>query len=316
MRLAIVFGTCLLALLFSSCEDGGGLTPGSGNGFESAGDAMGIDDIVTDASFPVTAAPISAGSFFPMHLMLGATPEYYHGRYIYNNGGNLDGGRFSFKIVKNSNSSAYFADWKIHNTIVISDPTTGVTNGTEIDLAVPTGYDGTDNAIFISNEFKRYVKAKINFGAGPIGDIANGIFMFSEDYTTMVGGDNTVYFIATRGNSPPSPVGTSDLTGSWGAYQFANNNGTSITTKGLSSDVLSATSVSEASISAINGDKTSFSGVSKIMSADIGIFIYAEDAFGVNLSSVDGVFLIGPNKDYSMRFDLNTDLDIWANDKF
>ena len=316
-RFVMLAAGAVLLLFFNACEEGGGLTPGSGNAFESAGStSMGIDDIVTDATYPVIASPVSAGSFVPIHLMLGATPEYYHGRYLYNNGGNIDAGRFSFKLVKNSNSSAYFAEWNIFNQIVISDPATGVTDGTVIDLDVPTAHDSNDNTFYITNEFKRYAKAKVNFGATTFSDITNASFIFSEDFTTMVGGDSKLFFIATRGTSDPSSVETADIEGSWGSYQFWTNNGSSISIDGLKSDSYSATSLSEASINAVNGTNSSFNGDAKLMSSDIGIFIYAEDALGVNLSSIDGVFIVGPDKNYGMRFDLNTDQDIWAMDKF
>lgn len=316
-RFIVLTACCLLLLFFNACEEGGGLTPGSGNAFESAGSSsMGIDDIVTDATYPVLASPVSSGSFIPFHLMIGATPEYYHGRYLYNNGGNIDAGRFSFKLVKNSNSTAYFAEWNIFNRIVISDPDTGTSDGTLIDLDVPSSHDSNENTFYITNEFKRYAKAKVNFGATTFSDITNAVFMFSEDFTTMVGGDSKLFFIATRGTSSPSSVDTSHIEGSWGSYQFGTNNGSSISIDGLKSDTYSATSLSAASISAVNGTNASFNGEAKLMSGDIGIFIYAEDALGINLSSIDGVFIVGPDMNYGMRFDLNTDQDIWAMDKF
>ena len=310
----ILVGLFLLTLIFQSCESGG-LTAGSGNTFEiTSVDSITINDIVTDASFPVTA-PVTAGSFIPYQLFIGATTEYYHGRYILNNGGVLNAGRMSFKIVKNNNSSAFFADWKIHNRVDISDPDTSSSDGTEVDLDVTATYSSTSNSLFISNEPKRLIKFKVSFGAGPIADVSTGAGIVSSDFSTIVGGNDNFVFIASRGTSEPDAISDSDLIGSWGSYRFVTSGGSNVSTK----EILSETYGSKIGDSLpMNADNTTanFSGEAKLINSDIGVFIYAEDSFGINLSSIDGLILIGPSKDLMLRFDLNTDQDYWACDKF
>ncbi len=324
MRLWVFLGLCAVLVFGQSCDDAGGLETGSGNTFEAvSADSMSIDDIVTDASYPVVA-PVSASSFFPFHLMVGATAEYYHGRFIYNDGGAITVGRMSFKIVKNSASTGYFADWTVHRIVNITDPLTwSATLTADSAEPVPAGHDGDENHIGIRNEFKRHITFSVNFTSNNhFADIDRGSAIVSEDYKTIVGGDGgRMNFIATRQTVTPSSIDNADLLNNWGAYNMYPNGTGNIDTGGLTTDSYGGTSVDPehgtvVDFSGRNGDGVDFVGEAKLIDSDIGIFIYAEDDFGINLSSVDGVILIAPNKGLMMRFDLNTDLDIFACDKF
>ena len=134
MRVLMVSVVGLAMLLATACSPHG-FVIGSGNDFtegNDSGNPMTIDDIVTDVSYPIVApvapvAPVSEAMIFPMHLFSAATSEYYHGRFMIDNGGNIEIGYCSFKIVKHTGAAAYFAEWTIHRLVEVvsyDDPVT------------------------------------------------------------------------------------------------------------------------------------------------------------------------------------------------
>ncbi len=301
-----------------SSDDLNGLTPGTGSNFEEPSEVeMTINDIVTDTSYPVIA-PVSTGSLFPYHLLVGATAEYYYGRYLYNNGGgDLDTGYMSFKVVKQSSTTAYFAEWTVHQTAVISDPDSVATTVANVDLVVPAAYDADDNSVSIRNALRREVNFSVDLGAGPIGDISNGVVVFSKDYSTMIGGDDKLCFIATRGTSAPADISNTDLIGNWGVFNFEMNAGGSITRFATSSDSYNNIDINDIiDFTAQNGDQDNFFGQAKLADETAGVFIYSESTLSTSFASIDGVIIMGPDLETFVRFDLNTDKDFFTGDKY
>lgn len=309
-----------LVLLFSSCDsdDVSGLDVGSGSSFEgNSGTSMSIDDIVTDVSFPVTA-PVSAGSLFPFHVLIGATPEYYYGRYIKNDGGDITCGLVSFKVVKESNDTAYFADWTVHRIVDISSPSNVIeTLNTDTAADVPAGYDASTNHLSILDDTRRHVNFKINFDDNTyLPDISNGAVVFSEDFETMVGGSTSFAWIASRRTSAPAAADNDALVGSWSAYNFFPTSGGDISTGATSGEDYNGIGSGSLSMTAVDGEGFDFNGEADLMDAEVGVFAYAEGALGSTLASIDGVLFIGPKATVMMRFDLNTDEDLFACDVF
>lgn len=290
----------ILSVAIAGCSDSSGGGSGSGgkqNSFTMSGNSVSIDGITSTG----TSAELGAQSV-----------QQYFGRVLIANSSNLYSGTFSFKLNKHSSTQAYFSDFSVDRLVQInslSSVTPIITSPT--DMTVNPAYSASGNSVTISSSTKRFVSLKIDFGNNTyFSDVPNAGVMFSNDLSTMVGGDNSsFFFIAQKATSIPS-VSISELVNSWGLVNFTVDGGgtidivstSTVTVGGTGGNGLTAFKGQTPGVAAFQGEAALIDPVGGVLA-----FGFDDSTTGTPTAygPIHGVFLISPDKQYMLG--LNAD---------
>lgn len=298
MKIKFVILASYLLTVFS-CSGGGGSDAAAGstdtNKFTSAGTNISIDGITSS---------LSGSSVTTL------TTQTYYGRFFSKSGGSYYAGSVHFTLNKNDNTTAYFSNFFLDRMVQLTAyNTNSVIVNSATDLVAPGAYNATTNSIQIQDASKRYVSFKLDFGNNAnIADIPNAGIIFSKDFSTMIGGDNsTFFFIAQKASSLPGSL-VSDLLTSWKYVNFSVTNGPVFTLINTGSFSVSGTGGN--GLTAFTGSNSAgsvFQGETTINDSGAGIFLYGYDSTPGGTptadGTVDGGFLLSPDKQYILGFD-------------
>lgn len=286
--------TILLALSIA-CSDGGG---GGGTG---VGGTTNTNKFTMTGSTALTVDAITSSK---------SASTTYYGRALMASGGNLYGASFHFTLNKNTATTAYFSDFFLDRFVTVTaynSATAQVTSST--NLSVTASYNATTNGLSITNATSRFVGFNINFGNTTyLQNISNAAVMFSNDFTTMVGGDNsTFFFIAQKASSMPNATST-DTQSSWGLANFTVSNSGNIAVSSTSTVNVSGTGGNGlVAFKGTSSDGTTFQGESSMTDAGTGLFMFGFDggshATPTADGRLDGAFLLSPDKSYMLGYD-------------
>lgn len=241
--------------------------------------------------------------------------ETYYGRVLFkSNGGQLYGAAIRFDLNTNSSSTAFFSNFYLDRLVLFVNMTTAIPIVTSpVNLNVNPSYSYLTNGLSISNVTSRYVGFNIDFGnnANFTSDVMSAAAIFTRDFSTFVGGDNSsFFFIAQKASSLPV-VTSGDLFGEWIMLDFG------VTGHGT----LDIGSPSRLAAGGIGGTGyTIFKGSNISNSLIYGGEFYLTDsgtgAVGLGYDStppfdstitmdgtVDGAFLLSPSKKFILGFD-------------
>lgn len=292
-----VFFGFLAAFVLTACSGGGG-GGGSGaltssNKFSASGTPITIDDIVSASK---ASAPAS-------------TSATYYGRVLVSDSGTLYGASIHFTLNKHDATTAYFSDFYVDRLAQLTgyDSATGLIT-TPSDLGVSGVYNALTNSISIANASSRFVSFNVDFGDNThFDDISNAGVVFSSDFSTMVGGNNlNFFFIAQKASSMPS-VSATDIKTSWNLANFTVSGGTILFTSTSSVTVGGTGGHGLIAFSGSDSLGTSFGGETSLADAGTGIFVFGFDSTPTGTPSadgtLDGVFLLSPDKSYVLGYD-------------
>jgi hypothetical protein len=292
LRLNFIF---LVLLTQLSCgQIGGGGASSFANKFTALGTNLTLDSVTTPA-------------------FLGSTS--YYGRVLFKNSGLVYSGSFHFNLVKNDDSAGYFSGFFLDRLVLLAGMNSSVPIVTSsINLSVGPSYNATSNALLITNAERRYVGLNIDFGnnTGILTDVINAAAVFSSDFSTFVGGDNsTFFFIAQKATSLPA-VTVADFNKAWAVIDFSVSGFGQLTLREFSKIAFSG--IGSLGYNVFKG-KNVFNG-SLAYAGEMNITDSASGACGLSFDatpdggdpiggsgSVDGAFLVSPNKDFILGFD-------------
>lgn len=226
--------------------------------------------------------------------------QTYYGSFLYKTGSDVYAGGINFTL-ENNGAQLYFKTFAFEKVIHYtaynasgSQLTAGqscFTNGT---------YNATTNFVNINSTANRLVNFSVDLqatcnGAG-IADINNAGVIFSNDFTTMAGGDNASFFFLAQKASSQGTFTLANMDGTANLYWFDVDNSGNITTVTSNS----------ASVTTTSGSWTTAdtSGVLKLADSATGAYIYKYNHTGA--SSIDGGFVVTPDKNFLMGIDLVT----------
>ena len=247
-----------------------------------------------------------------------AEDSTYYGRLLFkSNSGQLYGASIRFGLKTNNSSSAYFADFYLDRLVLFANMTTVVPVVTSpVNLNVPGSYSFSTNGLTITDTLNRRVGFNINFGNNVnVSDVLNAAAVFTRDFSTMVGGDNSTFFFIAEKASSMASVTAADLLGAWFMIDFkvAGHGLLDIGipskmavggTGGAGFTVFRGTSMTGATVYGgeyhISDAGTGASG--------IGYDSTPEDASTISMDgTVDGAFLLAPSKRFILGFDARND---------
>lgn len=240
--------------------------------------------------------------------------ETYYGRVLFRSqGGQLYGAAIRFDLNTNSSSTAFFSHFYLDRLVLFVNMTTAVTLiSSPVNLNVTPSYSFGGNGLSISNVTSRHVGFNINFGDNThFSDLVSAAAIFTRDFSTFVGGDNSsFFFIAQKASSMPA-VTSGDLLGEWIMMDFGVNG----------HGVLDIGAPSRLAAGGIGGaGHTVFKGANIANILIYGGEYYLTDAgtgaVGLGYDStppydstitmdgtVDGAFLLSPSKQFVLGFD-------------
>lgn len=242
--------------------------------------------------------------------------EKYYGRVLFRSAGNLYGAAISFNLNTNDAQTAYFANFSLDRLVLFVNITTAITIiSSPVDLSVPGSYSFASNGLSISDTLSRYVGFNINFGNNAnITDVFSAAAVFTRDFTTLVGGDDsTFFFIAQKASSLPT-VTESDLLGRWYMIDFGVTGFGNIQLGSLSRLTAGGTGGAGHTIFTginITGERV-YGGEFKMTDSGVGAsgLGYDSTPTGDDITmdgTVDGVFLLAPSKKFILGFDARND---------
>ena len=311
-KLISIWTVLMMTILLQSC--GSASSAGSQatqtvseESFSASGADITIDDIVNDSS--------ASTSLNNSLVTTSISALFYFGRFIYTNGSNVFAGSIKFKINKQDSSSAYFSDFTLEHMSEI----TAVNNSivlvpSSTDLDVTAQYNSMSNHVSIANATSRFVAFDIDFGNNDyFGDVTDAGVLFSADFSTMVGGnDSSFFFIAQKISSQPD-VSTSTFDGAWNVVNFTVDN---------SSGYVLIDSTSTVSVGGVGGNGfTGFTGTNSLSGdfdgelsltdSTAGCFIYGYglgDGTMTALGPINGGFLVSADQNLAVGVDLDSGL--------
>lgn len=325
-----IFWACALILVLSSgygCGGGGGGSsnspapnvgsnnpnPGSSNpthtnvkSFSTAGSPITIDNIVSGSSSSSTSSMVSSSD---QEVSASSTSAFYFGRFFATEGVHLVSGSVKFKLNKQDNNEAYFSDFTLeHYSEITGFESHSDIISSSVNLDVSSSFDSVKNHVEISNATKRFVRFDLDFGNNTyFNDINNAGVIFSSDFTTMVGGDDSsFFFIAQKASSQPD-ISLSALMGSWKSICFRVNTSTG--------DII-LTSASTITVGGTGGNGfTAFTGVNTggpfngegTLADPISAAFFYGYGSGSGIptaTTIDGAFLISADQSLAVGYDL------------
>lgn len=292
LTLMLVSALFVVACSGTGGGDSDGGTPAPTNKFTVAGSSITVDDLVS--------APTSLGHVNPL-----ATSQVYYGRVFYKSGANYYGGTVHFTLNKHTSYAAYFSNFYLDYLAQINAYGTStpiVTTST--DLSVTAAYNPTTNYVSIQSGVSRFVSFSLDFGNNTnFADVTNAGVIFSSDFSTMVGGNNSsFFFIAQKASSQPT-VAISDITGNWSLANFTVNGSGAVNVS--STSTVSVTGTGGNNLTAFTGTNSisgAFQGETALSNSTVGNFAFGFDTFARTPptadGTIDGSFLLSANKNF------------------
>lgn len=302
----------LAALTILTACSGGGGSGGSGGGSSTSTNKF------TASGTPITAdAMVSAYATSSIFKPLAVAQQDYYGRALMKDtGGTVYAAAFHFTLNKNDSSTAYFSDFYIDYMTEITGYATStdvVTSPTLITLT-SNSYNAMTNSVSIANASSRFVNFNIDFSNNPyLSSISNAGVIFTNDFNTMVGGDNaSFFFIAQKASSLPT-VSAGDLLGTFKLVNFSISGAGSIAIDSTSTVKVEGTGGS--GYTAFTGQDSqgnSFQGELTLNNANTGALMFGYDNNGGTpptvTSSYAGAFLFAPDKSCVLGYDTASSL--------
>jgi hypothetical protein len=224
------------------------------------------------------------------------------------------GASVHFSLNKESDSYAYFSDFYL-DRLVRYDSYSGATSivTTSTNLSVASAYSST-NVLRIRSSTSRFIAFSVDFGNNTyVSDIVDAGVIFSSDFTTMVGGNNSTFFFIAQKASSMASVSSADIQTTWLLANFA------VDSTGLAS-VSSTASVTPSGtggrgLLAFTGQNSStgaFKGETALTDSGVGAFVFGFDTSGGSGTAtadgtIDGAFLLSPNKDFLLGYNFLND---------
>lgn len=262
----------------SSSNDGSG-SSGSVNKFSASSRAMTATDLA-----PATRAGTQA----------------YYGSFLYKNGADYYAGGINFTL-ENNGTNVYFKTLAFEKVVLFNTyNSSGSVATTGVSCFSNGSHNATTNFINVSDTTSRFVKFSVNVGGVCTGagfsDISNAGVVFSNDFVTMAGGDNSSFFFMAQKATAQGTFSLTDVDGTSSLYWF--------TVDGSGNP--SAVSGNAASVTTTNGSwqTTSSTGSLKLVDSAIGSYLFKYSTTGA--SSIDGGFIMTPNKSFLLGIDLTS----------
>lgn len=281
----------LVGLLVSCSDDKSNDEDSSSNNFTASGQAISIDDITTTSTSSLTASNTGYEAL---------STEAYYGRFLYYDSSNLYGGIVKFNINKENNSTAFFSDFSLLYFARVDSFTSSTPLVTsEFDLNVNSAYSSS-NSISIENSTSRFVDFSVDFGDNTyFPDIDDASVIFSSDFSTLVGGNDSTFFLIAQKASSAGNLSLSDITASWSFAHFTVSGLGNIEIQSTSSVTASGTGGNGyTAFKGTNSEDGFFDGELSLIDSTAGIFI-----FGLGYGSgtptarqTTGLFLVSPDK--------------------
>lgn len=286
--------------VLSGCSgsSGGPSTSSSTNKFTSSGSAITIDSITSSVS----------GS----SLTAQATSQVYYGRVLYVSGSNLYAASIHFTLNKDSSTAAYFSNFSLDRLVQVSSITaaTAVVSS-PMDLNVTAAYNSSTNGLSITNATSRFVRFNLDFGDNThFADVTNAGVIFSSDFSTMVGGNNSSFFFIAQKASSMASVSNSDLVATWSLANFTVSGAGSISVSSTSSVSVSGTGGHGLNaFTGINSNVGAFKGEVTLNDSGTGVYLFGYDTSGGSGTptadgQVDGGFLLSPDKQFILGYSI------------
>jgi len=282
---------CSIAIVIANCSsDGGGgdTSIAASNKFTASDSSLSVDEIV---SLPGSSA-------------LSTSIDYY-GRFVSLSGSNVYVGTVHFTVNRQDATTAYFSDFFLDYYGQATSYNSSTTiQGSSVDIGTPVGYNASTNSVTVGNTSRRVMNFSIDFTDNTnVSDVTNAAMVFSNDFTTMVGGGSDFFFIAQKA-SAHTTAAVADLQGSWGIVNFSSSSG-SITLDSYSSVSVSGSGGN--ALAAFTGASESgggaFGGKYDLVDSSAGVFAFGFDSDFVSGTptadgTVDGIFLQSPDKQF------------------
>ncbi len=294
----------VLTGLITACS-GGGSSGGGGGGTINKFTAVGT---------PITAdAMVSAYSVSSVNLAVPlSTSQAYYGRALMKDGADIYAMAFHFTLNKNDANTAYFSNFFIDYLTQVTGYTTSsnvITTPAQVTLT-SMAYNILTNSVQIADASKRFVNFSIDFSDNThLDDISNAAVIFTTDFNTMVGGDDTTFFfIAQKASSLPAST-IADLFGTTNLVNFYIDNSGTIAIDSTSSVVVggSGGTVGMTAFTGQNSISGAFQGEVVLNNSNTGAFVFGYDDDTGNPPTVAtpliGAFLFSPDKKGVLGYD-------------
>lgn len=300
-----LFIVCLMGL-----TGGCGKTAGSGisslsNPFTRVGSALTIDSLVSAVSGSSTS--------------LSTTSQTYYGRAVIKNGSFVYGATFKFSIHKQSDSAAYFSSFQILRLVVLNGMSSAIPVVTSpLTVGVGSGYSLGSNSIAILGALDRTANFNLSFSNHTyLSDVTSAAFVASDDFRTIVGGDNQSFFFIAQKASSLGSVTTAQMEQRFSLVEFHISGFGSLTFADLWT--FSSSGVGGNGYSAYRATTATGSvreGEFNLVDATGGLFVFGSDSSPGNGTptadgAVSGAFLLSPDGQLILGYDLENSL-YWA----
>lgn len=271
------------------------------NSFTVSGDSLEIEDIVNDDTSP----SLQDGRYVSGNLNASSGSAYYYGRFLYRAPGSdyHSCGSVRFQLVKNNSTSAYFTNFSLLSLVEIwPDQTTFVSSAT--DVGVDDEYHSSSNNITIANATSRFMSFDLTFDSDLLTDISNAGVIFTDDFTTMVGGDDSSFiFIAQRATSQPD-ASISDLDGTWLAARFNVSSSTPVLASFLAVGFETDSDGVYNHFDGVDSQYGAFAGAAALGDADAACYLYVVS--DGESGDFDGGFVLSADQSLAVGYDFST----------
>lgn len=263
------------------------------------GASVGASTVNTN-KFSMSSRAMTADDIAPHAI----TTQDYKGTMVSYDAGSHTVGVSSIAFtVENNGTEIFFKTFSIDKLSTVAD--SNVAGAPVPDIATnkvcfSNGAHGASNYIQISDGANRLVKfsAPIHDGlctSGNVSDITEAGILYSNDFSTFVGGDNgTFFFMAQKATATPT-YSLADVTGNYPLLWFGVNTGTGAI----------STNVTQMSPKVSVGNGT-WSGISSgaiaLPEPSVGAYLYSDTA--ATGSGVAGAFIMSPDKLFLLGVDL------------
>lgn len=311
MKLFLSLAFLGLIALEVSCGSSGGsggsstTTIDSTPTFAEKSALFNIDDIVN------LQATASSGK-----KLSNSSAEFYYARFVSIETGAFRVGVLKFKMVKHSNTEAYFSDMTLEVLKEVNGSFSGTTDviSSVINLNVPNGFNAVTNTITISSSPDRYVSFSVDFGNNDfVGDVDNAGIMFTSDFNTCAGGNNDDFIFLAQRTDSLSDASVDDLKDNFDVINY--------TVDSFDGDI-TLTSTSTVNVGGLGStNQTAFTGVNSIEdesfdgevfmvdgSTGASFFGYGNgDGASTTFGVIHGVFIISPDKKIISGYDFDAE---------
>lgn len=291
MRITKIF----LILLLAGCSGGGG-------GGSAGGGSTTSSNKFTQSGSPITVDDMVSG-YSSTSIHTNSVLQTYYGRFLRKSGSDIYSGLIRFTLNKTSSTTGYFTDFYLDHYVQITSAITATTLvSATTNLSVGGSYNASTNGLTVADASSRIVNFNLDFGNNTyFSDIANAGVIFTNDFNTMVGGDNaSFFFIAQKGSAHASST-MSDLIGSYGIANFTVDGAGSVAVTSTSSVAVGGTGGN--ALTAFYGTNSlsgAFQGETTLTNSATSTFVFGYDTGGNSPATadgpIDGIFLLSPDK--------------------